>query len=130
MPENDIYVSVTVDGENVIDTLMDNQTLTFNYDYKTPFMVSWSDGTRSSYKDFDAIDIRNSVSTYGDNYYYLTSRGIGSNNGDIDIMATHIFQDEVITYSDEIINLSTSQRRSVNTLWNIVADKPLFEFEY
>ena len=130
MPENDIYVSVTVDGENVIDTLMDNQTLTFNYDYKTPFMVSWSDGTRSSYKDFDAIDIRNSVSTYGDNYYYLTSRGIGSNNGDIDIMATHIFKDEVITYSDEIINLSTSQRRSANTLWNIVADKPLFEFEY
>lgn len=130
MPENDIYVSVTVDGERVIDVLMDNQTLTFNYDYKTPFMVSWSDSTRSSYKDFDAIDIRNSVSTYGDNYYYLTSRGIGSNNGDIDIMATHIFKDEVITYDDVIVNLATSQRRNAGSLWTVAADKPLFEFEY
>ena len=130
MPESDIYVSVTVDGETVIDTLMDNQTLTFNYDYKTPFMVSWGDGSRRSYKDFDAIDIRNSVSTYGNNYYYLTSRGIGSNNGDIDIMATHIFKDEVITYSDQIVNLSSNSTRAIGNLWTIVADKPIFEFEY
>ncbi|MDD6402504.1 MAG: hypothetical protein PUG10_12970, partial [Lachnospiraceae bacterium] len=128
-PDN-LNVKISVDGQTVLETTTSNQTITFGYDYKTPFMVTWSDGKNTSYLSVDAIDIRNSISTYGNNYYYLTNNGISSNIGDFDTMASHIYQNEVITYQNEIVNIDTLEVRSANGLWNILSTKPIFTFDY
>lgn len=128
-PEN-LNVKITAEGQTVLDTVVSQQTLTFGYDYKTPFMITWSDGVHTSYLSVDAIDVRNSISTYGDNYYYLTNNGISSNIGDFNTMASHIYKNEVITYQNEIVNIDTLEVRGTNRLWNVVDTRPLFTFDY
>lgn len=93
---------------------IDNYTMSFYYDYKSDFTYKIKNGRRTKEVTIKAADLRRTITTKDDNYYYLKDGKVISNLNTINGNYIHIFNNEALDTEGNIYNLNTNTTRYIS----------------
>ena len=93
---------------------IDDYTLSIYYDFKEDFTYTISNSVYSKTYTVSAKDFANELLTINNNYYYLETGTIYSNNNTIEGEYIHMFNNEALDNTGNIIDLNTGNKKYVS----------------
>ncbi len=124
------YVSIYI---NDTPYSLTDKTMTFYYDYQTDLRVVVTDGLNAKEYVFTPDDLRKTILTIGNNYYYLDNGKLISNQGkEYTDSFIHLYDHYALTNNGKILDLESGvyQENNITNLSQKQNTTPLYTFTY
>ena len=124
------YVTVYV---NDTPYSLTDKTMTYYYDYQTDLRIVVTDGLNAKEYVFTPNDVRKTILTIGNNYYYLDNGKLISNeNREYTDSFIHLYDHYALTNDGKILDLESGvyQENNITNLSQKQKTTPLYTFTY
>ena len=103
--------NITINGHTYD---IDSNTLSIYYNYNEDITYTLSNGKYTKEYSIKKEDLRNTINTLNDYYYYLDNGNIISNNGNLLGNYIHLYKNEALNSEGNILNINTGDIKEVN----------------
>lgn len=126
--EKNEYLSLIIHGKEYPLT---ERVMTFNYNYLENVEFTLTDGLNSKDYIINKDDLRKTILTYENYYYYLKDGILHDNYSNKKMKGIHLYDHYLLTEDFKVIDLVNGQMEQLQ-LENLskINSNPLFEFEY
>lgn len=103
--------TITINGHSYEIT---NNTLSVYYNYNEDITYTLSNGRYTKEYKISKEDLRNTINTLNDYYYYLDNGNIISNNGNLLGNYIHLYKNEALDSEGNILNINTGDIKKIS----------------
>ena len=103
--------NITINGHTYD---IDSNTLSIYYNYNEDITYTLSNGKYTKEYSIKKEDLRNTINTLNDYYYYLDNGNIISNNGNLLGNYIHLYKNEALNSEGNILNINTGDIKEVS----------------
>ncbi|WP_249028919.1 GLUG motif-containing protein [Tannockella kyphosi] len=128
---NNYQIKVSSGGDTVTYDVT-GRVMTLSYDFGDDITITLMNGNEEATTNYEVEDLQSLISTYGNNFYYLSVEGVTDSSGETIVGdLVHIFDDYALDSEGNVYDLST--QTIIETIDNnlILKDSvALYESEY
>lgn len=128
------YATVTSGSDLIAVINPESRVYTMQYDYKSPLriVVNHRSGlTEPVIYEYDSTELRRTVLTYGEHYYYLKDGTVCGDGEPLEGEFLHLYEGEAISKDGTLYDLETGKLAGTfGTMKLSEETKPLYEAEY
>lgn len=119
-----LEVSVQSNGETKTYINKD-RVMSIGYDFSSEMVITVSNGVESKDITITPSDVKQSVSTYGNSYYYLVKDGVKNETTLHTGEYVHLYQKEALTQDGQVYDLESGSTRVASSLGEILSTRSL-----
>ncbi len=127
--EEDAWATFEINNANgdiLASHVIDRRVYTLSYDFTSELTLTLSSATGQQTYSILPADVRSTVMTWGDDYYYINAGGIAGSNGVLSGDFVNVFKGFALTSDGALYNLGDGECVRESTQTGLTTLRPLF----